>query len=101
MAERLAGDTLGPNSLVLDENGEGSFKNYIINIILTSAQRALVKGIDLSDKTWLRVENQKAVDMDFGSYVRDITRMKTAPAFDDLTMDSPENNLFGTANTSF
>lgn len=36
-----------------------------------------------------------AAAMDFAAYVRDITRMKTAPAFDELTMASPENNLFG------
>ena len=33
--------------------------------------------------------------MDWYGYVRDITRMKTAPAFDALSMDSPENDLFG------
>lgn len=36
-------------------------------------------------------------DVDFAGYVRDITRMKTAPAFDSLTMNSPENDLFGTS----
>ena len=33
--------------------------------------------------------------MDFEEYVKDITRMKTAPAFDDLGLHSPENDLFG------
>ncbi len=81
--------------LTLDENGEGSFKEYIKGVVLDSAQKALEKGEDLSDKKWLTVENGRAVSMDFGEYVKDITRMKTAPAFDDLTMDSPENDLFG------
>ena len=39
--------------------------------------------------------------MDFDAYVRTITRMKTAPAFDDMTMKSPENNLFGTPHTPY
>lgn len=64
--------------------------------MLASAQRAIEKGTDVSGKTWLTVEKGRAAAMDFSAYVRDITRMKTAPAFDDLTMASPENNLFGT-----
>lgn len=88
-------------ALTLDENGEGSFKDYIISVVLASAQRAIDRGIDVSDKTWLTVEDGKAASMDFGAYVRDITRMKTAPAFDDLTMESPENDLFGTETRYF
>lgn len=83
------------NALVLDETGEGSFKEYVKQVVLASAQRAMDKGMDVSDKAWLVTDNGKAVSMDFSEYVREITRMKTAPAFDDLTMDSPENDLFG------
>lgn len=86
--------------LILDEKGEGSFKEYIKDIVLASAQRALDRGKNLSEKEWLSVENGKAAAMDFAKYVRDITRMKTAPAFDDLTMDSPENDLFGDEDTN-
>ncbi|MCD8155843.1 MAG: hypothetical protein LUD53_00005, partial [Clostridiales bacterium] len=82
--------------LTLDENGNGTFKDYVMRIILDSAQRAIDGGIDVSEKAWLTIENGKAADMDFDSYVREITRMKAAQAFDDLTMDSPENDLFGT-----
>jgi len=82
--------------LTLDEKGDGTFKEYMKKVVLTSAQRALDKGIDVSDKTWLKVENGKATNMDWSAYVRDITRMKTAPAFDNLAMESPENDLFGT-----
>ncbi|MDO4333104.1 MAG: subtype B tannase [Eubacteriales bacterium] len=85
--------------LVLDRNGEGSFKEYVKQIVLASAQRAIDNGLDVSDKKWLTVKNNKAVAMDFAGYVKDITRMKTAPAFDDLTMNSPENNLFGSETT--
>lgn len=86
--------------LSLDENGEGSFQEYFKQIVLSSAQRAIDSGTDVSSKSWLTVQNRKAVAMDFHEYAKDITRMKTAPAFDALTMDSPENSLFGskTAN---
>lgn len=88
------------SSLTLDENGEGTFKEYLKNIILKSAQKAIDKGVDVSSKTWLKVENNKAVSIDFSAYVKDITRMKTAPAFDDLSNDSPENDLFGNETTN-
>lgn len=88
------------NPLTLDEKGEGSFKEYVKKIVLASAQKALDEGKDLSDMMWLCVENGIASDMNFEEYVRDITRMKTAPAFDDLTMDSPENDLFGNETTN-
>lgn len=81
--------------LSLDENGEGTFKEYIKNVVLKSAQKAIDNGIDVSSKKWLEVENKKAVSIDFSDYVKDITRMKAAPAFDSLENDSPENDLFG------
>lgn len=86
--------------LTLDEKGEGSFKEYIKELVLESAQKALDGGEDLTEKKWLTIENGEAADIDFSAYVKDITRMKTAPAFDDLTMDSPENDLFGDAVTN-
>ena len=87
--------------LELDENGNGSFKDYMKGVVMESAQRAMDAGIDISDKGWLTVCDGKVVEMDWHAYAKDITRMKTAPAFDALTMDSPENDLFGskTENT--
>lgn len=87
------------NDLVLDENGDGTFKEYVESVILASAKKALDDGVDVTDKKWLTIKDGQAVEMDFSGYVRDITRMKTAPAFDALTMDSPENSLFGNAVT--
>lgn len=87
--------------LTLDLRGNGSFKKYIESVVLGSAQRAMDRGEDVSADAWLTVENGKAVSMDFSAYVRTITRMKTAPAFDDITMKSPENNLFGTPETPY
>lgn len=83
------------NPLTLDKNGEGSFKEYVEKAVLSSAQRAIDSGTEVSDKKWLTVRNGRAVEMDFSGYAEEITRMKPAPAFDSLTMDSPENSLFG------
>ena len=82
--------------LTLNAQGCGSFKEFVEKTVLESARRAMEKDVDVSGKAWLTVEAGKPVTMDFSAYARDITRMKVAPAFDDLPMTSPENNLFGT-----
>ena len=87
-------------SLRLDEDGNGSFKEYMKKIVLESAQKAMDKGIDVSEKTWLTIENDKPVAMDWEGYVSDITLMKPTPAFDNLELMSAENDLFGTKDTS-
>lgn len=84
--------------LVLDRNGNDSFKEHMENLVLKSAQKAMDAGIDISDKRWLERKDGKAVRMDWRAYVKEITRMKTAPAFDSLSLDSPENDLFGNRN---
>ena len=38
--------------------------------------------------------------MDFPAYARAITRMKTAPAFDGLELETAENDLFGSENVN-
>lgn len=86
--------------LTLDAHGNGSFKTFLEKFVLSSAQRAAEQGMDVSEKAWLVMKNGHPAAMDFAAYVRDITRMKAAPAFDDLTMNSPENNLFGTPEQS-
>lgn len=86
--------------LTLDAEGKGSFKAFLESVVLDSARRAEENGIDVSGKAWLTMKAGRPEAMDFAGYVRDITRMKTAPAFDDLTLASPENNLFGTPEQS-
>ena len=86
------------NELVLDETGNGSFKEYMKGVILASAKRAMESGADVSDKKWIVMKDGVPVDMDMYEYAKDITRMKTAPAFDALMMNSPENDLFGSSD---
>lgn len=85
-------------ALTLDENGQGSFAEYIKSIYLESAQKALDQGKDLSSKSWLTIKDGKVVDVDLGGYARDVTRLKAAPAFDALDLSSGENQEFGTAS---
>lgn len=60
--------------LRLEADGTGSFQDYLVK----------------------KLEELAGCRIDFKAHMRQITRMKNCPAFDDLTMDSPENNLFGT-----
>ena len=86
------------NSLSLDENGNGSFKEYYKSIIIASAQNALDKGTDISKYDWITIKNNKVVSIDFDKYVKHVGRMKVAPAFDGLSLEKPENDEFGTSN---
>lgn len=82
--------------LTLDAKDNGSFKEHMKGIVMASAQRALEQGVNLFDKAWLTIEEGKVTAMEWEAYVHDITRMKCAPAFDDLALKSAENDLFGT-----
>ena len=83
--------------LTLEDDGTGSFLEYLKGIVAASAQKALDSGADLSGKTWLGVEAGKVCRVDWPEYVKDITRLKVAPAFDGLCLETPENDLFGDA----
>lgn len=99
-------------ALTLDADGNGTFKEFVRQTVMASAQRALDHPESVrsgfgpgaparpEDKAWLTIENGKVTDMDWDAYVRDITRMKTAPAFDALDLQSPENDLFGNEETN-
>lgn len=89
------------NLLTLDANGEGTFKEYIIDLLQRSAQQAMDNGIDVGGKAWVKVSQGSVTAIDFDQYVRDITRMKCAPAFDAISMDSRENMLFGSKEYEF
>ncbi|MBS5983392.1 alpha/beta hydrolase [Clostridium butyricum] len=97
------------NELLLDENGEGSFKEYIKKLIINSAQKELdlcstykiidngaVCGSKIDEQEYLSIEDGKVVDMNWDGFIKKITRMKVAPAFDALDLKSPENEEFGT-----
>lgn len=83
------------NTLTLDESGNGSFKEYMKKVVLSSVNKAKLLGEDISDKEWITIQADEAIDIDWHKYVVDITRMKMPPAFDALDLHSPENDLFG------
>ncbi len=102
---------LDGNILKLDENGEGSFKEYVKKWVISSAQKELnthdsekrlkelaVPGSEIDDQEYIKIEGKKVTDMDWDKYVAKITRMKTAPAFDAVDLKSPENEEFGDEN---
>lgn len=96
-------------ALTLDEDGEGSFKEYIRSCILKSAQKELdthdsadrlrilaVRGSEVEKQSCLTIEDGKAVALNWDDFVKTITRMKPVPSFDALDLKSPENEEFGT-----
>ena len=97
------------NVLTLDENGEGSFKEYVRSCILKSAQKELdthdsasrlrmlaVRGSEVEKQSCLTIEDDKVIALDWDGFVKTITRMKPVPSFDVLDLSSPENEEFGT-----
>lgn len=96
------------NTLCLNEDGEGSFKEYVKSFVMDSAQRELdthfyaslgtltVPGSNVDEQEYLTTENGRVTDVDWDSFVKKITRMKAAPAFDAVDLSSPENAEFGT-----
>lgn len=88
--------------LSLDEDGNGTFKDWIVRQLIQSAKQEkeshhyastakdeVVTASSPETKEWL----QNGLDWD--AYLHDITRMKSVPAFDDLSGASPENEEFG------
>lgn len=99
------------NKLTLDENGEGSFKDYVMDFVLKSAtkekktldsqtrlQKLAVPGSEIEKQDYITFQGEEAVAIDMDSYVAKITRMKPVPAFDSLTLECCENEEFGDEN---
>lgn len=93
-------------SLTLNEDGGGTFANYVLGKVMASAQRELYlhenvavelgkQAPSVEDVDAIRVESGKVVGIDWPAYVQTITRMKATPAFDALDLKSPENEEFG------
>ncbi|AWW35282.1 alpha/beta hydrolase [Mannheimia varigena] len=92
------------NALSLDPKGNGSFKDYLANVVKRSANKAYSQLTENSDEqktfqdiSWLSFEEGKINNVDWFGYVFSDKRMKSPPAFDALNTTSGENNLFGTA----
>ena len=89
----------GGRLLSLDAQGQGSLQDHVGALVAASAQQALDRGSDLSDRPWLTIEHGRVRGLDFQAYVRAAGRMKGLPAFDGLALENGENQLFGDART--
>jgi len=82
-----------------------AFLEVVKKHVIESAETELSKGTDLEADpavtAWLSFENHKPVSVDWKKYVAYRTRMKPVPAFDAVEMNTPENELFGTADIQF
>jgi acetyl esterase/lipase len=94
----LALTTAEGKALRLDQNGEGSFKEYIESLVVESANEAISSGADLSGTSWLKLTDGKASSIDYDAYIAYALRAKLPPAFDGLDLTTGENDLFGDAN---
>lgn len=93
-------DTNG-NELILDSDGNGTFKEFIKSYVALSAEVELNKGTDLSNIDWITINNSKVISIDFSKYIQFRTRMKPTPAFDNVSMGTPENELFSTETIQY
>lgn len=114
------------NALTLSADGNGSFKDYIAANIMASAQEELDRiaagregdmvfpeayerirhmpgnpGAEPEDVAALTIENGKVTGIDWDAFVDFRTRMKETPAFDNVALGTPENELFGTADIQY
>ena len=88
------------NALTLDAQGNGSFKDYVKNVIVRSADKARKRGVSFEDKPWVKLSKEGVSDIDWEGYIHSEKRMKSPPAFDALNLSSGENNLFGTESVN-
>ena len=86
--------------LRLEGDGSGSFRDYMSGKIADAAQKAIDGGTTV-DQPGVTIRDGKVTDVDFSAFMQGITRMKEAPPFDDVSMGSFENNLFGDADTDY
>lgn len=99
------------NTLTLDGDGNGSFKDYVLNFVLNAATKETitldsqtrlkgltVKGSEIQNQDYITFDGDTATAIDFDAFVKKITRMKPTPAFDALDLNSPENEEFGDEN---
>ena len=99
------------NGLLLDEEGQGTFKEYVKDLVVSSADKEYMSlhtqndlsylsadGSGIREQEYLKIEDGRVKDLDWDAYIDKITRMKPAPAFDALDLRSPENEEFGDEN---
>ena len=90
-------------ALILEPNGEGSFKEYLKKTLADSYAAAKSRDKSLLKPEFFTLETQGCTlgyDFKFDDYVLSIPRAKAAPAFDGLRLENPENDFFGYADAA-
>lgn len=82
--------------LTLAPDGGGSFREYVQKMASESAQKAFGEGVSFESEKFLSFHNGAVNRFDWEGFVRWRGRMKPTPAFDDIALGTPENELFGT-----
>ena len=86
-------------ALMLNDDGSGSFRDYVAAYIAAAANAELQKGADpaalQAENPWLTIDGNHVKNVDFAAYAKAMGRQKTPPAFDALDLSSGENQLFG------
>ncbi|WP_195978756.1 alpha/beta hydrolase [Blautia luti] len=85
-----------------------NFKDYVMSFVSASAKKEkethdtsvrlsdlAVPGSDIDEQEYITFEGNQVKKIDTDAYVKKITRMKPTPAFDALSLESPENEEFG------
>ena len=90
------------HALSLDENGEGSFKEYI-SVLISKAFTA-TKSSDKSTLTpkFITLDTQGCslgYTFKLEDFIASLKRAKAVVAFDGLRLENPENDLFGDSKT--
>ena len=94
---RAAGQLKEGSLLLLDDSGNGSYRDFTKSLLIASAQRALNDGKDLSGCDWLSISADGHVaDFDFASHKKTLRRLLPPPGFDNPDRSSAECELFGT-----
>ncbi|AKP68425.1 hypothetical protein ABM34_06955 [Companilactobacillus ginsenosidimutans] len=90
------------NVYKMNSNGSGSFNNLIKDTIKNSAQTAIDKGKNITEKKYpfLTIKNKKVTDVNLTKYNKAVGRMKAAPAFDGVDLSNAENQEMGTATVN-
>ncbi|MBQ3094510.1 MAG: alpha/beta hydrolase [Clostridia bacterium] len=88
---------IAPSGLTLDDDGNGTFAEYIKALILASAEIAAQSGTEIPSASGV---NLRTGTVDFPKYCAYITRMKDPCAFDDPELRTYENDLFGSGTGS-
>ncbi len=82
--------------LTLDENGEGSFFDYLKEELIKSSKTADKYRARAEERSYLEVADYfDGEELIWDKFVAAQTRMKAVVAFDDLALNSGENEEFG------